>query len=98
MLRDLEKGLEDEHFHYIAKPIKVHEFMDALDDALKILKWNWTTQTNKTDKYDDSRMTALDPGCVKTPNHLENGGRKTITSYEIVAQSASGEVASLSTF
>ena len=35
MLRDIEKGLEAGFFHYLTKPIKVNEFMNALDDALK---------------------------------------------------------------
>ncbi len=35
MLRDIEKGLEAGFFRYLTKPIKVNEFMSALDDALK---------------------------------------------------------------
>jgi len=35
MLRDIEKGLEAGFFRYLTKPIKVNEFMNALDDALK---------------------------------------------------------------
>src|SRR3989338_10772331 len=35
MLRDIEKWLEAGFFHYLTKPIKVNEFMNALDDALK---------------------------------------------------------------
>jgi CheY-like chemotaxis protein len=34
MPRDIEKGLEAGFFRYLAKPIKVNEFMDALDRAL----------------------------------------------------------------
>ncbi|MEQ1592530.1 MAG: PAS domain S-box protein [Thiobacillaceae bacterium] len=34
MLRDIERGLEAGFFHYLTKPIKVNEFMDALDRAL----------------------------------------------------------------
>ncbi len=33
--RDIEKGLEAGFFRYLTKPIKVNEFMDALDEALK---------------------------------------------------------------
>jgi CheY-like chemotaxis protein len=33
--RDIEKGLEAGFFSYLTKPIKVNEFMDALDTALK---------------------------------------------------------------
>ncbi|MBM2855032.1 MAG: hypothetical protein HW417_1960, partial [Steroidobacteraceae bacterium] len=32
--RDIEKGLEAGFFRYLTKPIKVNEFMDALDEAL----------------------------------------------------------------
>jgi PAS domain S-box-containing protein len=35
MLRDIEKGLEAGFFRYLTKPIKINEFMDALDSALK---------------------------------------------------------------
>ena len=35
MPRDVEKGLEAGFFRYLTKPIKVNEFMEALDDALK---------------------------------------------------------------
>jgi PAS domain S-box-containing protein len=35
MQRDIEKGLEAGFFRYITKPIKVNEFMKALDAALK---------------------------------------------------------------
>ena len=33
--RDIEKGLEAGFFSYLTKPIKVNEFMDTLDVALK---------------------------------------------------------------
>jgi PAS domain S-box-containing protein len=36
MLRDIEKALEAGFFGYLTKPIKVHELMKALDDALKV--------------------------------------------------------------
>jgi PAS domain S-box-containing protein len=36
--RDIEKGLEAGFFRYLTKPIKVNEFMDTLDVALKLAK------------------------------------------------------------
>jgi PAS domain S-box-containing protein len=36
--RDIEKGLEAGFFRYLTKPIKVNEFMDMLDVALKFAK------------------------------------------------------------
>jgi len=33
--RDIKRGLEAGFFTYLTKPIKVNEFMDALDVALK---------------------------------------------------------------
>lgn len=35
MLRDIEKGLEAGFFRYLTKPIKVKEFLEVLDAALK---------------------------------------------------------------
>jgi CheY-like chemotaxis protein len=35
MPRDIEKGLHAGFFRYLTKPIKVHEFMDTLDEALE---------------------------------------------------------------
>jgi CheY-like chemotaxis protein len=35
MPRDIEKSLEAGFFRYLTKPIKVNEFMDTLDVALK---------------------------------------------------------------
>ena len=35
MPRDIEKGMEAGFFRYLTKPIKINEFMDTLDDALK---------------------------------------------------------------
>ena len=35
MPRDIEKGLAAGFFRYLTKPIKINEFMNALDDALK---------------------------------------------------------------
>jgi CheY-like chemotaxis protein len=34
--RDIEKALEAGFFSYLTKPIKVNQFMDALDVALKL--------------------------------------------------------------
>jgi len=39
-------------FLYLTKPIKVNEFMNALDDALKLSEIG-LVNTNKMDKYDD---------------------------------------------
>jgi CheY-like chemotaxis protein len=33
--RDIEKGLEAGFFRYLTKPIKINEFMEALDKALQ---------------------------------------------------------------
>ena len=38
MLRDIEKGLGTGFFRYLTKPIKINEFMKALEDALKFSK------------------------------------------------------------
>ncbi len=35
MLSDIEKGLEAGFFRYLTKPIRINEFLKALDDALK---------------------------------------------------------------
>jgi len=35
MPRDVEKGIEAGFFRYLTKPIKINEFMSALDGALK---------------------------------------------------------------
>jgi PAS domain S-box-containing protein len=35
MPRDIEKGLQAGFFHYLTKPIKIQEFMDTLEAALK---------------------------------------------------------------
>ncbi|MFA6972658.1 MAG: PAS domain S-box protein, partial [Gallionella sp.] len=47
MLRDIEKGLEAGFFRYLTKPIKVNEFINALEDALKFSKLASTTQQDK---------------------------------------------------
>jgi PAS domain S-box-containing protein len=38
MPRDIEKGLEAGFFRYLTKPIKVDEFMETVDTALKVAK------------------------------------------------------------
>jgi len=48
MLRDIEKGLEAGFFCYLTKPIKITEFMNALDDALKFS----TVQLDNTQETD----------------------------------------------
>jgi PAS domain S-box-containing protein len=45
--RDIEKGLEAGFFRYLTKPIKVNEFMDTLDVALKFAKSESATQMEK---------------------------------------------------
>jgi PAS domain S-box-containing protein len=40
MPRDIEKGLEAGFFRYLTKPIKVQEFMETIDLALKFAKTN----------------------------------------------------------
>jgi len=49
MLSDIEKGLEAGFFHYLTKPIKVNEFMNALDDALSFSEMR-LVNTNESDK------------------------------------------------
>jgi CheY-like chemotaxis protein len=46
--RDIEKGLEAGFFRYLTKPIKVREFMDALDVALHFAAEN--DLANKSEK------------------------------------------------
>src|SRR4029077_9923510 len=38
MPRDIKKGLEAGFFYYLTKPIKINEFMDAIDVALEFAK------------------------------------------------------------
>jgi CheY-like chemotaxis protein len=38
MPRDIRRGLDAGFFRYLTKPIKVNEFMDALDMALELAK------------------------------------------------------------
>jgi signal transduction histidine kinase/CheY-like chemotaxis protein len=52
MPRDIEKGLEAGFFRYLTKPIKVNDFMNALDDALKFAEVE-LANANKTGKLND---------------------------------------------
>ncbi len=45
--RDIEKGLEAGFFRYLTKPIKVNEFMETLDLALKFAKSQATPETQR---------------------------------------------------
>jgi CheY-like chemotaxis protein len=47
--RDIEKGLAAGFFRYLTKPIKVNQFMDALDVALKFAKTR-SARANKEEK------------------------------------------------
>jgi CheY-like chemotaxis protein len=47
LLRDIEHGLAAGFFRYLTKPIKINEFLSALDDALKFSKRKLAT-TNET--------------------------------------------------
>jgi len=47
--RDIERGLEAGFFRYLTKPIKVNEFMDTLDVALKFAKTE-SARANKEEK------------------------------------------------
>ncbi|WP_157979233.1 response regulator, partial [Rhodoferax ferrireducens] len=42
MPRDIEKGLAAGFCCYLTKPIKINEFMEALDRALKLVKTGLT--------------------------------------------------------
>jgi DNA-binding response OmpR family regulator len=37
-LRDIKNGLDAGFFRYLTKPIKINEFLNALDDALRPLE------------------------------------------------------------
>ncbi|MDD5275099.1 MAG: PAS domain S-box protein [Methylovulum sp.] len=50
MPRDIEKGLAAGFFRYLTKPIKVNEFMNALDDALTFSKMGQVDELVGTDK------------------------------------------------
>jgi CheY-like chemotaxis protein len=49
MPRDIEKGLEAGFLRYLTKPIKVNEFMDALDMALELAETE-SARANKEEK------------------------------------------------
>ena len=46
MPRDIEKGLEAGFFRYLTKPIKVKEFMEALDMAMELAKTDLSSGVN----------------------------------------------------
>jgi PAS domain S-box-containing protein len=46
MSRDVEKGLEAGFFRYLTKPIKVKEFMEALDVAMELAKTDLSSGVN----------------------------------------------------
>ena len=50
MPRDVEKGLAAGFFRYLTKPIKVNEFMDTLDVALKFAKTAASTAAGRANK------------------------------------------------
>ena len=45
--RDIARGLEAGFFNYLTKPIKVDQFMDALDVALKFSQTHRASAPNK---------------------------------------------------
>jgi PAS domain S-box-containing protein len=47
MLRDIEKGLEAGFFRYLTKPIKINEFMNAIDDALVFSEMGLAKQNSR---------------------------------------------------
>jgi len=49
MPRDIEKGLEAGFFRYLTKPIKIEEFMQALDLALEVARTQ-SAEANKEKK------------------------------------------------
>ena len=49
--RDIEKGLKAGFFRYLTKPIKVNEFMNTLDVALKFAKAEAACE-NREKKHD----------------------------------------------
>ncbi|HEY0268239.1 MAG TPA: response regulator, partial [Methyloradius sp.] len=51
MPRDIEKGLQAGFFRYLTKPIKVNEFMNTLDMALKFAKTK-SADANNEGKHD----------------------------------------------
>ena len=47
MPHDIKKGLEAGFFRYLTKPIKVNEFMDALDMALELAEKESDDEKNR---------------------------------------------------
>ena len=50
MPRDIEKGLEAGFFRYLTKPIKVNEFMEALDMALNFARHASAVASNRSER------------------------------------------------
>ena len=50
MPSDIELGREAGFFHYLTKPIKINEFMNALDDALKFAEKGKISETGSVNK------------------------------------------------
>jgi PAS domain S-box-containing protein len=59
--RDIEKGLEAGFFRYLTKPIKVNEFMDTLDVALKFAKTESSRATKEQKAWRSVQPTFLTP-------------------------------------
>jgi PAS domain S-box-containing protein len=53
MPRDIEKGLEAGFFRYLTKPIKINEFMNALEDALTFSNTDLDNPPEEMDKCHD---------------------------------------------
>ena len=54
MPHDIQKGLEAGFFRYLTKPIKVHEFMNTLDVALKFSKTAASTTSDRAAKKEQA--------------------------------------------
>ncbi|WP_347986551.1 PAS domain S-box protein [Methylomonas sp. AM2-LC] len=52
MPRDIEKGLDAGFFRYLTKPIRVNEFLDTLDTAMKYAQLQ-SVKVNRGEKQDD---------------------------------------------
>ena len=47
MPRDIEKGLDAGFFRYLTKPIKINEFTETLDEALKFASTKASRASNE---------------------------------------------------
>jgi PAS domain S-box-containing protein len=52
MVRDVETGLEDGFFRYLTKPIKINEFINALNEALKFSGVGPVNMNDMENKHD----------------------------------------------